>query len=412
MVQAWIWRSGQRGGFDEIAVDQQVIVLGMHMIADLTDVVDRDDMRALVAQAFADAPASRVQLVLAQLYAFRHSIAVGDLVLMLSNKVSKVAIGEVTGEYEYRPKERLHVRSVRWQRDGIDRVAVGADLLRAPASTALYRIQVVDAAERLRSVAVHGVDPLPGVAPAPPAQRTAHEPEGSPPAVLTPLVRLQRNLEHADSLARAGEALQSVGAARVNAADVYRAAWVQGCAALDHWVRQEVTGRALALGRLPSPPPRILALTASLKTAMQPMTGRRRVDRLLREAITRFHGQKAYLQPDAIAAAFSLVADTTDLWQRVAENLKDDGLDSPYDDMPVPEALRQIVRRRNHIAHDYDADPTSPDGKQSLTQIDVTSMLEWLERLANAITAALPDSGTPGSPSPITPAPAARTGDA
>jgi hypothetical protein len=401
VVQAWIWRSGQRGGFDDMAVRQQVIALGMFMIDDLTGHADRDAIRALVKKAFPDAPAVRIQTVAAQLYSFRHAVAVGDLVLMVSNRVSKVAIGEVTGGYRFHPGpgERLHLRDVRWLRQAVDRVAVGPDLLRAPASSALYRVRVDDAVARLRAVAGGGPDPVGRSQRHVPAPRPAIDPlalaavEAATAGLgddladvdpVRPLDRLQDNLDHARNLARAGEMLQSAGTELlVDIADVYRAAWVQACTAFEHWVRQEVTVRAFALARSPTQPKRLASVlpTGSLDDAD------------IRQAIARFHNRQTYLRPEPIRQAFALATDLDDLWQPVATYLRQDGVDSGYDALTVPDAIVQISLRRNQITHLYDEDPTSPDGKRPLTDMEVLAMIDWLERLAMAVTAALPEDG-------------------
>jgi restriction system protein len=398
-MAAWIWRSGQRGGFDDLAFRQGVVVLGMYMVDDLTGHTTRDEIRALVTGAFPTAPSSRVETMAAQLYSFRHTIAVGDLVIMLSNKSTKVAIGEVTGGYAFHPGpgDRLHLRPVQWLRQGVERVAVGPDLLRSPAATAIYRIQAADAEARLRAVVASGRDssrrrpvPAPRVEASP--ETTPDVPEmpadGDGTRAGRPFARLKRNLDYARNLARAGEALQGADTdLLVDITDVYRAAWVQACTALEHWVRTEVTYRALVLGRSPHPPQRIQAL-ASLargkKAARQPGADQ------LREGIKRYHGNQSYLQPEKIKKAFSLVATTRTLWQDVAAFLRDDTTTSPYDGMPVEQALRQIMSRRNAIAHSYDEDQASPGTRRPLTDGEVTAMIDWLERLAAAIRDALP----------------------
>lgn len=390
VAQAWIWRSGQRGGFDEMAVREHVIVLGLFMIDDLSGDGGRDEIRELVTSAFPTAPSTRVETMAAQLYSFRHTIAVGDLVVMLSHRSTEVAIGEVTGEYAFHPGpgDRLHLRPVRWLRERVERVAVGADLLRSPAATAIYRIQAADAVDRLRAIVERGRDsgrrrPVPAQTPAAPAPVEPPEDprmDGDTTPAGRPFVHLRRNLDYARNLARAGEALKTADAELlVDVTDVFRAAWVQGCTALEHWVRTEVTHRALVLGRSTNPPDRIKALAAAGRTANP-----------LKDGISRYHGQRSYLQPDSIRRAFSLVAPTKTLWRDAARYLRDDTISSPYDGMPVEQALREIMSRRNAIAHRFDEDPASPGGRRALTDGEVVAMIDWLERLACAIRDALP----------------------
>lgn len=76
------------------------------------------------------------------------------------------------------------------------------------------------------------------------------------PAASAPYVNLQRNLNYARSLATAGQHLAQLDVRSFEVDDVFRAAWVQAVAALDHWVRQEVRYRMLRLAANPAAPSR------------------------------------------------------------------------------------------------------------------------------------------------------------
>lgn len=99
-----------------------------------------------------------------QLWRFTDQIAVGDYVVMpLHTKPGHVAIGRVTGEYEYRetePVEFRHIRTVQWSRNDIPRETFRPDL-RASITSLLTVCGLTrnDAARRVAYLAEHGVDP-------------------------------------------------------------------------------------------------------------------------------------------------------------------------------------------------------------------------------------------------------------
>ncbi|WP_449060371.1 hypothetical protein [Planomonospora algeriensis] len=49
-----------------------------------------------------------------------------------------------------------------------------------------------------------------------------------------------RNLEYAPDLVNGGRRLEQLKVGAFDIGDIYRAAWVQAVAALDHWVHQEI----------------------------------------------------------------------------------------------------------------------------------------------------------------------------
>jgi restriction system protein len=95
---------------------------------------------------------------------FTNQIAVGDYVVMpLHTKPGYVAIGKVTGRYEYRdtePVEFRHIRTVQWLRKDIPRENFRPDL-RASITSLLTVCGLTrnDAARRVAYLAEHGIDP-------------------------------------------------------------------------------------------------------------------------------------------------------------------------------------------------------------------------------------------------------------
>lgn len=60
-----------------------------------------------------------------------------------------------------------------------------------------------------------------------------------------------QNMEYAKRLVSGGERLAQLKVGAFDVDDLYRAAWVQSVAALDHWVTREIIERAVGLAENP-----------------------------------------------------------------------------------------------------------------------------------------------------------------
>lgn len=131
MSQVWVVRAGKGAAFAELAHTEKVVGVGWSELVGLDVVVDEDDLRRRLADAYPTEPdASRAQWF-GQLRAFRFAIEVGDLVLLPSADGGPVHVGEVVGSVEVRPDlpdPLRFVRSVRWLGD-IDRSVIPQDLM-------------------------------------------------------------------------------------------------------------------------------------------------------------------------------------------------------------------------------------------------------------------------------------------
>ena len=97
------------------------------------------------------------------MWRFRSVMAPGDLVV-LPKKDGTLAIGSITGDYQYdaeAPEGFRHVRTVEWRRSDIDRVhAVRGDLQASLGSLlTISELRRFDAVNRLKELAGSGVDP-------------------------------------------------------------------------------------------------------------------------------------------------------------------------------------------------------------------------------------------------------------
>src|SRR5690606_22545658 len=110
-----------------------------------------------------------VQNFAAQLWALRGRIEAGDFVVMPLKNSPVLAVGRVTGDYQYLdnadPSLR-HVRPVEWIRVDVPRTAVKQDLLYSlGAFLTICELTRNDAAARIASIAAQGRDPGANVSP-------------------------------------------------------------------------------------------------------------------------------------------------------------------------------------------------------------------------------------------------------
>lgn len=387
-------RAGRAGQHEAPALKSGCVLLGFPRVPDLTSSETKAEIAKVLRRVHPDATPSRIGNWAAQLYAFRTRMQKGDLVVMPRKSVSAIAIGEITGDYRYlgSPTEidgAAHSRSVRWLRDDIPRTTIGKDLLNSlGAIMTVCRIARNDAAVRIRHLADHGEDP--GVIDARTSGAMAGEQddETGAGAATDAFDQLRTNLEYARSLARAGVDLERLGVTAFEVTDVYRAAWMQCVAALDHWVHQEVHRRMIELAAQPdaAKPDRYRKFNITMEVLERVHQRREPLDEVLGHYVRDVLGRETYQQPDRIRDAFSLVSDVDRLWERVATELSDQSADEVrIDASAIKQRLRDVVYRRNKIAHEYDEDLTSPDGRQPIDATTVADTIDWIELLAETI---------------------------
>ncbi|MET8196864.1 hypothetical protein ABZU22_23900 [Micromonospora sp. NPDC005222] len=381
MAQAWIVRSGRDDNYDALALDKDLIAVGWAAAGDLTDAGEAHEVKARVRAAYPDVERRAMENYAIQLIAFRSRMAEGDIVLFLRATSPDVAIGRVVGPYQYRtdlPSGIRHVRAVQWFRTDIPRTSVEREVLALPSLTTVYRINQVESIARLERL-LGTAAPVPTVPEQPVTTDLDHD--------HAPFTNLKRNLNYARSLATAGQHLDQLKVGAFEVSDVFRAAWVQSVAALDHWVRQEIRARMLKLVAQPSvPKPKgFAAFPISLglveEVQLRKKTWVEALDQQLRD-----QGHLVYQNPDKIRDGFALVHDVRGFWDRVGKVLTQQGGDGvSFTGKEVQEQLRQIVQRRHKIAHEYDDDPDGPGGKRRIDGAETTRTIDYIEQVAAAI---------------------------
>jgi restriction system protein len=181
--RAWLTRSGRYGERDAWALETGVTPGGFGEVPDLSASSALADVRALVDQTYPDMKPQARANYSAQLWTLVGRIQVGDWVVLPLKTTSQIAIGEVSGEYEYRKdsqdKQHHHVRTVKWVRTDIPRLAIQQDLLYSLGAFSTYcEVARNEAALRIAAIASSGKDPGTKIAVTP--IKSPKMPEGDP----------------------------------------------------------------------------------------------------------------------------------------------------------------------------------------------------------------------------------------
>src|SRR5215469_761682 len=161
---AWLVRGGELGEREEIALREGLVIAGWNELGDLSGCSSRESIRHALKLTYPEVADNVISNWTGQLWRFREQIAPGDLVVMpLHTRPGRVAIGHVTGPYEYRPDEPVgfrQVRAVEWLRTDIRREDFRPDL-RASITSLLTVCGITrnEASRRIASLAERGIDP-------------------------------------------------------------------------------------------------------------------------------------------------------------------------------------------------------------------------------------------------------------
>ncbi|MEU5809107.1 CBS domain-containing protein [Streptomyces sp. NPDC047718] len=161
-MRAWVVRAGEHGEREGAALEEGVLLAGWLGLGDLTGTATRDDIKAAVSAAYPDEGPYTVGNWTGQLLRFVHEMQPGDLVVLPLRSLL-VAVGRVTGGYEYRsaaPDGLRHVRRVEWLIKDIDRQSIQSDLLDSMGSLlTVFELSRFGAAERIAALADGKPDP-------------------------------------------------------------------------------------------------------------------------------------------------------------------------------------------------------------------------------------------------------------
>jgi restriction system protein len=194
--RVWVVRHGKTGEREEAALERGLLMPGFEGVGDLTGCSNRAAIDGLVAATYPERT-SKVWRGLrsGQLHAFRHAMSEGDLVVLPRKLVAQVAIGRVTGPYQYEPDgPSAHTRQVAWLRTDVPRQAIQPDLLATiNGLLTIFEAERNNAVHRIEALAKTGTDPgwLPGTGAAATAKVDGVDAIGAVPQDLDGLARDQ-----------------------------------------------------------------------------------------------------------------------------------------------------------------------------------------------------------------------------
>ena len=163
MARVWTVRGGRFGEREQEALDEGLVVIGWDDLGSLSRATSVEEIAVLLNDAYPDDSAGTIDNWAHQLWRFLTVMQVGDLVVMPRKFQPVVAIGRITGDYEYvadAATQWRHTRSVEWLNQAVERTAFGGDLRDSMGSQlTVSELSRRDATKRVETLARLGIDP-------------------------------------------------------------------------------------------------------------------------------------------------------------------------------------------------------------------------------------------------------------
>ncbi|MBF6061668.1 CBS domain-containing protein [Nocardia terpenica] len=162
--RAWLVRAGSNGEREDRALGEGLAIIGWHEMGDLSQYRDWSDLIHAVRSTYPNQSRAVVGNWAGQLQKFDTEIAIGDLVVMrLKTRPGYVAVGRVSGPYEFRAnasEDFRQVRRVDWLRTDVPWESIRSDL-RASLGSLLTVCELArhNAVERIVRLAEGDKDP-------------------------------------------------------------------------------------------------------------------------------------------------------------------------------------------------------------------------------------------------------------
>lgn len=155
-MAVWIVRAGRYGEREEYAISNNVVVIGWDELPDISNINSREEMAAICQETYPDEKPKTLNNWAAQLWAFKGRIQNGDIIVLPLKTRSQIALGKVTGNYEYSESNVSgckHFRRVDWIYTDLPRSTFDQDLLYSfGAFLTVCQIQRNNAEERIKEI--------------------------------------------------------------------------------------------------------------------------------------------------------------------------------------------------------------------------------------------------------------------
>lgn len=157
-MSLWLVRAGRNGEQEEGALQHGVATIGWNDLPDLSSIASREELKALYEKVYSGAKKMTIANEVGQIWSFIKRIQPNDLIVLPLKLRSAIAIGKVTGSYQYRTdlsSNIHHVHPVEWIKTDLPRTIFEQDLLYSfGAFMTVCQIQRNSAEERVRAILI------------------------------------------------------------------------------------------------------------------------------------------------------------------------------------------------------------------------------------------------------------------
>ncbi len=168
----WLVRAGKAGEQESLALEHRIAAIGWDALPDLTPCTTRAALEAMLKAAYPNQRPKTLTNWHGQVWSIRDAIKVGDVAVLPLKTRPTIALGIVSGEYQFRddlPGGPYHTRPVDWLAE-VPRRQFDVDILLSfGAFMTVCRIERNDAEQRVRALLAAGGGRAWPVAPTRPA---------------------------------------------------------------------------------------------------------------------------------------------------------------------------------------------------------------------------------------------------
>ncbi|MCE9651848.1 MAG: restriction endonuclease [Nitrosarchaeum sp.] len=150
----WLVRAGRYGEQEQGALNHNLVAIGWDELPSLSGIKEKEDLEELYSKTYPNEKKMQKVNRVGQIWSFLTKIKKGDLVALPLKTQSAIAIGEISGDYEYKEiaGNIKHIRGVKWLKT-IPRSEFDQDILFSlGAFLTVGRVRRDDAEERVRKM--------------------------------------------------------------------------------------------------------------------------------------------------------------------------------------------------------------------------------------------------------------------